>query len=87
MVDNLVNIHFPGIPCQGDSHVLGVVLMQGQRGEYAAYQGIVPKAGLGKSDSRGRAAACHWIATWGQKLRHDEAVVHFPLIKASEYRA
>lgn len=82
MTDRVVNTHCPGIPCIDTAGFgLCVVLVQGGRGEYAAFQGIVPLVTYEK-----RAELAERVAALGAKLTHKQCVVHFPLIKAEEYR-
>ena len=85
MSDNFVNSHVPSIPCMGGTHTLAVVLMQGQRGEFVAYEGIVSLQDYRAEANR---EAIHaWVAGSGRKLRYTECVLHFPGIKPEQYRA
>ena len=73
-MSKIINVNRRTYPCEGRFTGVNVtvVLVEGGNDDYAAYVGV------GSDD---------WIARHGDKLRFEEAIIHFPIgLKEEKYR-
>ena len=85
MSDRIANSYAPMLPCHRVNAALLVVLVEGERGDQAAYAGLVDRSAVVELGPR-RTEAENWVRTSGSKLTYQQALGYFPRLQQERYR-